>query len=201
MSRTASALACVALCGALLPGCTTTQGVGALGGAATGALIGGLASGNATGALIGAAAGAAAGWGAAALYEHHVNQSRSSDEDAQIYGYTPGVGPIVKIREANALPQHAKPGETIQISSDYSVNTAGDEPVMVSESWRLEKDGNVLHEFPVNRESRQAGGWVSQNSFTIPEDAPAGTYIFVNRIETDDGSEDRKDAYFVIAAS
>lgn len=201
MSRTATAVAIVALCGALLWGCSTTQGVGAVGGAATGALIGGLASGNATGALIGAAAGAAAGWGAAALYEHHVDQSRTSSEDAEIYGYTPGVGPVVKIREATAQPQHAKPGETIQISSDYTVNASGPEPVMVSESWRLEKDGNVLHEFPVQRESRQAGGWISESSFTVPEDAPTGTYIFVNRIEADDGSEDRRDAYFVIAAN
>lgn len=201
MSRTATAVGSAALCGALLLGCTTTQGVGALGGAATGALIGGLASGNATGALIGAAAGAAAGWGAAALYEHHVNQSRTPTEDAEIYGYTPGVGPVVRIREANAAPQHAKPGETIQIRSDYSVNTSSPEPVMISESWRLEKDGNVLHEFPVNRESRQAGGWISESSFSVPEDAPLGTYIFVNRIEADDGSEDRKDAYFVVAAN
>jgi outer membrane lipoprotein SlyB len=182
----------------LVSGCTTTQGIGALGGAATGALIGGLAGGNATGALIGAAAGAAAGWGAAALYEYHVNQSRTVEQDAEIYGYTPGVGPIVKIRDASCSPRTAKAGETVQIRSDYSVNSASEDPVMISEQWHLEKDGEVLHEFPINREPRVAGGWLAENSFELPKDAPPGTYVFVNRIQADDGSEDRRDAVLIV---
>lgn len=194
-------LPCLALCGALIFGCTQTQGVGALGGAATGALIGGLASGDATGALIGAAAGAAAGWGAAALYEYHVNKTRTVQQDAEIYGYTPGVGPVVKIRDAGCVPRNAAPGQVLQLRSDYSVNSPDGQPVMVSERWHLEKDGQLLHEFPVAREQRAPGGWVAENSFELPNDAPAGTYVFVNRIQTDDGSEDRRDAVFIVAAN
>ncbi len=199
MTRTARMACCVVLGSALVTGCTTTQGIGALGGAATGALIGGLAGGNATGALIGAAAGAAAGWGAAALYEYHVSQSRSVEQDAEIYGYTPGVGPIVKIRDASCSPRTARAGESVRIRSDYSVNSVSGEPVMISEQWHLEKDGEVLHEFPVNRETRASGGWLAENSFELPQDAPPGTYVFVNRIQADDGSEDRRDAVFILS--
>lgn len=199
MTRSARIACCVALGSALVTGCTTTQGIGALGGAATGALIGGLVSGNATGALIGAAAGAAAGWGAAALYERHVNQSRSAEQDAEIYGYTPGVGPIVKIRDANCSPRTARAGETVRLRSDYSVNSPSGEPVMISEQWHLEKDGEVLHEFPINRQPRAAGGWLAEDSFDFPADAQPGTYVFVNRIQSDDGSEDRRDAVFILA--
>lgn len=198
MTKTVRIICCAALCGALVTGCTTTQGVGAFSGAATGALIGGLAGGDPTGALIGAAAGAAAGWGAAALYEYHVDQSRSIEQDAEIYGYTPGVGPIVKIRDATCSPRIARAGESVRIRSDYSVNSASAEPVMVSERWHLEKDGEILHEFPVNREPRAPGGWLAESFFELPKDAPLGTYIFVNRIQADDGSEDRRDAVFIL---
>jgi len=201
MNRIARLICCVALAGALVSGCTTTQGVGALGGAATGALIGGLASGDASGALIGAAAGAAAGWGAAALYEYEVNKNRTPEQDAEIYGYTPGVGPVVKIRDASCSPRTARAGESVRIRSDYSVNSVNGGPVMISERWHLEKDGEILHEFPVNRESRTPGGWLAENSFEVPEDAPPGTYVFVNQIQADDGSEDRRDAVFILTPS
>jgi hypothetical protein len=201
MTRTIRLIPTLALCGVLVFGCTQTQGIGALGGAATGALIGGLASGNATGALIGAAAGAAAGWGAAAFYEYHVNQTRSVQQDAEVYGYTPGVGPVVKIRDASCTPRAARPGQVLQIRSDYSINSPDGQPVLVSERWHLEKDGEVLHEFPVSREQRASGGWLAENSFELPGDAPDGTYVFVNRVQTDDGSEDRRDAVFIVASS
>ena len=42
------------------------------------------------------------------------------------------------------------------------------------------------------------GGWLAENSFELPKDAPPGTYVFVNRIQADDGSEDRRDAVFIL---
>ena len=47
-------------------------------------------------------------------------------------------------------------------------------------------------------EPRAPSGWLAENSFELPQDAPPGTYVFVNRIQADDGSEDRRDAVFIL---
>ncbi len=189
----------VALCSVLALGCSTTQGLGAASGAAAGAITGVLIEGDAEGAIAGAMIGAAVGWGAAALYEYHTNRDRTAQADAELYGYTEGLGPVVKIRSAAAEPREVRPGDTVQLTTDYSVNApSGSSSVFVTESWELEKDGNAISEFEGKREARESGGWVAQGSIPVPDDATPGTYVVSHRVAADSGSEDRRDAVFIV---
>jgi hypothetical protein len=189
----------VALCGVLVLGCSTTQGIGAASGAAVGAITGVLIEGDAEGAIAGAMIGAAVGWGAAALYEYHTTRDRTAQQDAELYGYTQGVGPVVKIRGAAAEPREVRPGDTVQLTTDYSVNApSGSNSVFVTESWELEKDGDLISEFQGKREARESGGWVAEGSIPVPDDATPGTYVVGHRVATDSGSEDRRDAVFIV---
>jgi hypothetical protein len=154
-------------------------------GAALGAGVAALAGGDA-GAIIGAAAGGAlAGWGVAKLINYQAVQTRSAEDDQEIYGLTADDSVAkVKIRRGSSFPEIVKAGDVVNVSTDYSVIGApGVGSVLVEESWVLKKDGQQLTALGPERNQRTVGGWVAKAQINIPSDAAPGTYVIEHKVE------------------
>ncbi len=204
-------LLALALCPLLLAGCATQQGndqlmgagAGAVGGAALGCLIGyaaGGGSGCATGAAIGGAAGAVAGWGAVKYSQYQASQVRTAQEDQRLYGLAKSVDTAqVKINKGTSKPSPVKPGDSVKLFTDYSVQLpANTKTTPVSESWTLKKDGKVLADLPPQNSQRSSGGWNADATVPIPKNASAGTYVIEHKVQAGN-SYDTDESTFIVA--
>ena len=190
-------LIALALCPSLMVGCATQQGndqlmgagAGALGGAALGCLTGFIAGGNAgscgTGAAIGAGVGIVAGWGAVKLSQYQASQVRTANADQQMFGMTKPVDTTqVKIRKGSSTPRTVKPGDSVKLTTDYSVVLPPNVPsTKVAESWTLQKDGKVLAALPQQNSDRASGGWDVDATVPIPTNAELGTYVIEHKVQ------------------
>lgn len=205
-------LIALALCPVLMTsGCATQQGtdqvtgagIGMAGGAAlgclTGFLAGGDAGGCAKGAAIGAVAGAVAGWGAVKVSQYQASQVRSAQEDQQIYGLTKSVNATqVKINKGTSTPSTVRPGDSVKLFTDYSVQLpANTSSTPVSESWVLKKDGKVLADLPPQNNLRTSGGWNADATVPIPSNAELGTYVIEHKVLAGN-SYDTDESTFVV---
>jgi hypothetical protein len=170
-------------------GCQTTgetneQVVGAGVGAALGCGVGLLVGGRAENCLAGAAAGGLLGWGVVKLNQYEARQVRSASADRRVYGLTQQVDSTqVKIRKGTSTPKRVRPGQDVDIATDYSVMLPpGDQSANVKESWVLKKDGKVLANLPPQTNRRTAGGWAASAVIPIPSDAAPGTYVVEHKV-------------------
>jgi|UniRef100_A0A7C5EN08 hypothetical protein len=177
-----------------------SAGAGALGGAATGAALGaiiGAATGSpATGAWIGAASGALVGAIGGALYAEHRNQQmRNAAMAAEYYNYTPARGALVEVNEARALPATVRPGQTVDMLMTYTVLTPENAPVQVTLYRDVSMGGRPVGQPYQVQATNQNGTYQDRVGFTVPRDAPPGTYAVRNRVMTAFGTSERT-AYF-----
>jgi hypothetical protein len=196
----------------LMAGCASQQGndqlmgagAGAVGGAALGCLTGFIAGGNAsscgTGAAIGAATGAVVGWGAVKLSQYQASQVRTPTDDQKMFGLTKPVDTTqVKIRKGSSSPRTVKPGESVNVATDYSLmlppKTAS---TQVTETWTLEKDGKTLAELPQKNTDRASGGWNADATIPVPKNAELGTYVIQHKVQAGT-SYDTDESTFVVA--
>jgi uncharacterized protein YcfJ len=201
----------LALCPTLLAGCATQQGtdqltgagVGALGGATLGCLIGLAANGGkgcAMGAAIGAGTGALAGWGVVKYQQYQASQVRTPQQDQRLYGLAKSVDTAqVKLHKGTSKPSPVKPGGTVNLSTDYSLQLPANTPsTAVSESWTLKKDGKVIADLPPQTNQRTSGGWNADAAIPIPSSASPGTYVIEHKLKAGD-SYDTGESTFIVA--
>lgn len=187
-----------------LAGCETTgdvqdQTAGAGIGALVGAGIGALVTGDAKGALAGAAIGGLVGFSAVKIQQYQARQVRSSAADSRLYGLTQPVSATqVKIRRSTASPRTVSPGQSVNLTTDYSLLLpANQSNASITESWTLKKDGKTVANLPAKTNRRSAGGWAAQAEITIPPDVPAGTYVIEHRVKSG-SSYDTDTSTFVV---
>ncbi len=187
--------------GTLLTGCATMEqsaGLAALGCAGVGILTGVLTKNAGIGAGAGAGCALIAGIG---IYNYHSKQTRTVQEDQQIYGYTAPVNTTeVKIRNATAVPEIVKAGDTLKIGMDYSVMAPkGTADVNVQETMVLKQDGKVLKSLSERPVTRPLGGGSSEVDFKIPANMPPGTYVIEQKVQAGT-SYDVRPAVFVVGS-
>lgn len=189
-----------------LSGCQSTGGIqdqlaGAGIGAAIGAGVGALVTGSARGAAAGAAIGGLVGLTAVTINQYQARQVRSSAADTRIYGLAqPVSSPQVKIRQGSSSPKTVRAGQTINISTDYSVLLpSGRSSTNVTESWVLKKDGTSVAKLPSKSSSRSAGGWAAKAEITVPDAIEPGTYVIEHRVKSG-SSYDTDESTFVVRA-
>lgn len=187
--------------GVLLTGCTTMEqsaGLAALGCAGVGVLTGVLTNNAGIGAGAGAGCGALAAIG---IYNYHSSQTRTVQQDQQLYGYTaPANSTVVKIRNATAYPEMVRAGDTLKIVMDYSVMAPKGTPsVNVQETMVLKRDGKELKTLSARPIARQLGGGSSEVDFKIPAQMPPGTYVIEQKVQAGT-SNDIRPAVFVVGS-
>lgn len=173
----------------LIPGCATNNAgrelTGAGIGAAMAAGIAALAGGDTKTIIASAAGGAVAGWSIAKLTNYQSNKTRTVEKDNEVFGLTePAATTLVKIRRGSSSPETVKPGDFVNIVTDYSIIAPESvESIDVEESWQLKKDGKELAALDPQFNKRSVGGWATKAQILIPPEAENGTYVIEHKIQ------------------
>ncbi len=171
---------------------------GAVAGAALGSIIGAATGSPATGAWVGAASGAIVGGVGGALYARHMNQqTRNREMAAQQYNYSSGQGSVVDVSDARATPTTVRPGQTVDMSMTYTVLTPDNTPTQVTLYREVRRGGQVVGQPYSTQAVNQNGTFQDRVAFTVPRNAPPGSYTVSNRIMSSYGSAERN-AYFTV---
>jgi len=175
-----------------------SAGLAALGCAATGGLVGGLTGSAGLGAAAFAGCGAIAAIG---IYSYHTSQTRTVQQDQQLYGYTAPLNSTeVKIRNATASPEMVKAGDTVKLTLDYSVMAPkGTQNVDVKETMVLKHDGKEMTTLSERPIKRPLGGSSSEIDFKIPAKMSPGNYVIEQKVQAGT-SYDVRTAEFVVGS-
>jgi len=99
-----------------------------------------------------------------------------------------GVSPSVAQLKAIAEPAQVKNSEILNLTLDYTVDTAGHDSVPVIETRTLILDGTVLPNYPkTDNLSRSSGHYTTSFKQIIPPRAKTGNYIFKGEVCVEDG--------------
>ncbi|WP_054774249.1 hypothetical protein [Methylogaea oryzae] len=160
----------------------------------------GLLTGNVGYGIAAAVGGAALGWGAVKLVQAATTQQvRTAEQDQQLYGFTPSANAVlVKMNKATATPEKLAAGQSVVISSDYSLSLPqGTANSDVVESYSLKKDGQVLTSSEPTHSQKAAGGYAVNATIAIPKSAKPGTYVVETKVQSGT-SYDVSQAVFVV---
>jgi osmotically inducible lipoprotein OsmB len=145
--------------------------IGAGVGGAGGAVIGGLAGGT-KGAVIGGLLGVLAG-GVVGNYIERQDKDRTAAASAT--GYQASQGNLVRVENGQVQPSTARAGETVNLSSTYTILTPSNQTMEVRESREVRHDGALVANPAVNIQ-RANGTFTSTVPITLPSNAGKGTY-------------------------
>lgn len=177
---TAGSLAALLLFTGALSSCESTPktvsdhkdtAIGAGVGGASGAVIGGLAGGT-KGAIIGGLLGVLVG-GAIGNYIERQDKDRAAA--ASTVGYQPSQGNVVRLESVQASPSIVRSGETVNLSSTYTILTPSNQTMTVQESREVRHDGALVANPTINTQ-RANGTFTSTVPITLPSNADKGTY-------------------------
>lgn len=160
---------------------------GAVIGALAGALLAGARGKNP---LVGAAAGAVAGGVAGYLVGRHQDKIYySRDQAIQMAGYQPSDGYVMKIQDVRFDPETIKPGQTATLHIRYLVIGPDPKETIKINCYRGIKyqDTYMTGDQATLKVPRGGGVVESTAEFTLPAEAPAGTYTAEAIMEDADG--------------
>ena len=190
---------CAAMClsSFAFSGCETkTQsGVGgAAVGAGIGAVIGNQSGNTAAGAVIGGVVGGLAGL---VIHDARTNRKGTKEETIQTYpDYTPAAGQRLVSENAWVEPAVVDQGRVVEAYSQYALLGA-DGGVPVTETWQLERNGQVLSRLAEYTQTRNDGTWVSTLPFEVPATLDSGQYTVTHQARTNVATATRSASFTV----
>jgi len=191
-----SVMVMIAFC-STISGCSyvekhQSEAVGAGVGAGGGALIGGLLGGT-RGAIAGGLLGAIAG----GVIGHYLNkQTQTEQQTAQKYNYQPSQGTMVTIEQNSVSPETVSPGGTVTLSTTYAVLTPDHQEASVTETRKIEHNGNLVGN-PQVTVNRTGGTYATSLPLQLPSNAAPGVYNVITTVRTTNASDTRETRFTV----
>jgi len=174
---------------------TTGAGIGAITGGILGGVLGSLSGREAEGVVIGSILGGLMG---ASIGDAEYHQQRSEEAASEYYGYEPERGrrDLVRIESVYAEPRVVAPGETLDMTIEYTLLTQWGSGTLVHEVREIRVNGDVIGR-PEHTIQRKGGTWVSTVPITVPSDAESGIYKLTAIVETDEAGDVRDTTFEV----
>lgn len=150
--------------------------MGAIGGAILGGVLARLRGGNvAQGAIAGAVVGGVAGY---LVGRHRDRVFYSRDQAVQMAGYQPSDGYVMRIQDVRFDPETIKPGQSATLHIRYLVIGPDPHETIKINCYRgIKYQGSYMTGEQATLEVPKGGGVVESTAeFTLPAEAPAGTY-------------------------
>jgi hypothetical protein len=116
--------------------------------------------------------GALAGGGIGNYIER---QDKDRAAAASTVGYQPSQGNVVRLESVQASPSTVRSGETVNLTSTYTILTPSNQTMAVQESREVRHDGALVANPTINTQ-RANGTFTSTMPITLPSNAEKGTY-------------------------
>ncbi len=126
-------------------------------------------------------------------------ETRSSTREAAVakYNYCPTGGCVLRLDSVQVRPFRARKGESLTLTTDYTILTPEQTVIPVSISREIFFQGKSLGKTK-EMESRKANGtWTQEISFSLPANAAPGDYTVVTTVSAPYGM-DSKNAQFIV---
>jgi hypothetical protein len=171
-------------------GAAVGAGVGAAAGTVAGVVIGKSVAGAVVGGLVGALIGGVIG-------HYAYDREKSRDQTAKEYSYKPSDGVILRIKDANAVPQTLKAGEEVKLQVTYVVLTPEPQKALVvTETREVTYQGQLVGR-PVVQVQHIDGTYTTTVPIKLPPTAKKGLYRV--RVTVESGAiKDIKDFTFKV---
>ena len=161
--------------------------IGAIGGAVLGGVLARLRGQNVVrGAMAGAVVGGVAGY---LVGRHKDTISYSRDQAVQMAGYKPSDGYVMRIQEVRFDPETIKPGQKAILHIRYLViGPDPNETIKINCYRGIKYQGSYMTGEKADFEVPNGGGVVESTAeFSLPAEAPAGTYAAEATVEEAQG--------------
>jgi hypothetical protein len=132
------------------------------------------------------------------IWNRYQEEKQMTREEAVArYNYCPTSGCVIRFEDVQVSPASARPGDTLSLTTTYTLLTATDTPIPVSITREIFYQGKSLGQTKVLSTRNLNGTWTQKVDFPVARDATPGVYTLVSRISTGYGS-DEKSAQFTV---
>ncbi len=121
-------------------------------------------------------------------------ESRRLDRENVIIreGSCPTGGCILKLDQVEVRPSQARPGETLTLTTVYTILTPEQVAIPVTITREIFFEGKALGKTRSTESRRLNGSWTQAVDFTLPADARPGVYTLRTKVSTGYGSEQKE---------
>jgi|UniRef100_A0A7C3WQL2 hypothetical protein len=113
------------------------------------------------------------------------------------HNYCPTSGCIIRLEDVQVRPTIARPGDTLVLTTTYTVLTAEDTPIPISITREIFHQGKSLGQTKAVVTRTLNGTWTQTMDFPLARDAIPGIYTLVTRIDSGYG-RDEKSVQFAV---
>jgi hypothetical protein len=103
-------------------------------------------------------------------------------------GYCPTGGCVLRLDQVTIKPDHARKGETLLLSTTYTILTPEQVALPVAITREIFYHGKSLGQTKSIESRRDNGTWTQEINFTLPPNAAAGIYRLETKISTGYGT-------------
>jgi hypothetical protein len=113
------------------------------------------------------------------------------------HNYCPTGGCVIKLDEVELKPVKVVRGDTLYLTTKYTILTPENVPIPITISRELVYKGKSLGRVRAMNSNNTNGTYVQTLDFTIPADAEPGVYTLVTRVSTGFGMGEKKIEFLV----
>ena len=112
------------------------------------------------------------------------SQGMSREDVIAREGSCPTGGCVLKLDQVEVRPSRARKGDTLTLSTVYSILTPEQQALPVSISREVFFQGKALGQTKSIESRRLNGSWTQEIDFTLPADARPGVYTLRTKVST-----------------
>ncbi len=113
------------------------------------------------------------------------------EEAVAKYNYCPTGGCVIRLEEVQVRPSSARPGDTLTLTTTYTILTAEDTPIPISITREMFYQGKSLGVTKAIDTRNLNGTWTQKVDFPLASNATPGIYTLVTRINTGYGRDEK----------
>lgn len=99
-------------------------------------------------------------------------------------GYCPTGACVLKLNEVQVRPSRARQGDTLTLTTIYTILTPEEVPIPVSITREIFFQGKSLGQTKDMDSGKSNGSWSQEIDFTLPADALRGVYTLRTKVST-----------------
>lgn len=132
------------------------------------------------------------------VWTRYQQEKRMTREEAIArHNYCPSSGCIIRLEDVQVRPAAARPGDTMLLTTTYTILTPEDLPIPISITREIFFQGKSLGQTKAVITRNPNGTWTQTIDFPLARDAVPGIYTLVTRIDSGYG-RDEKSVQFAV---
>jgi hypothetical protein len=132
------------------------------------------------------------------VWDQYRQERRASQEEAAArYNYCPTDGCVIRLETVQLLPNPARPGDRLSLTTNYTILTADKAAIPLTITQELLMQGKSLGKLQSLDLRNYNGTWSQRVDFQLPGHVGRGSYTLVTRISTAHGM-DQKNTDFTV---